>query len=93
MHRTTIDVDEQQMRTLRALAATRGGSVSTVVRDAVDEYVKRHRDHDEAVAQLQALVERIRARVPDSVRHEEIEDDITRARAETRAARDDARRR
>ena len=91
MRRTNIYLEEDQLRTLRQLAAARGESVATIVRDAVDDYLRGHMNRDDIVNQLEETISRIRARVPDTIDPSEIEEDISAAWAEARAIRRDAR--
>ncbi|HDL86409.1 MAG TPA: ribbon-helix-helix protein, CopG family [Candidatus Acetothermia bacterium] len=41
MHRTQVQLDEEQMRALRAEAARSGVSVAALIREAVDVYLSR----------------------------------------------------
>ena len=87
MRRTNIFLAEEQLDGLRTLAASRGESVATVVRDAVDQYLTQHLDRDEVVSRLDDILARLSARVPTTINPDEIERDITLAREEVRAAR------
>lgn len=92
MRRTNIYLDEDQLRALRRRAADEGKSVATVVRQAVDQYLGELRETDEAWRRSFAqLTERMQSRVPAGVPPEEIEADITAARAEVRRAHRAAR--
>jgi predicted transcriptional regulator len=42
MNRTTLTLDEETRRRLRRIAAERGVSMATVIREALDEAVERH---------------------------------------------------
>jgi predicted transcriptional regulator len=84
----TIELDDEQIRVLERLAATDCRSLDEVVQQAVDSYlVQRRRDWSEWGDRFDALVERVRAHVPADVTPEQIESDITAARAEVRAER------
>lgn len=88
MQRTNIYLDEEQARALKHLAAEEGLSVAELVRRAVDAYLAESfpnsRFWDE---RFDALIARIRARVPSDISPEEIEADITEARREVREER------
>jgi predicted transcriptional regulator len=84
----TIELDEEQGRELERLAARQRRSVEELVRQAVDGYLaEQRRDWSDWGDRFDALVARIQARIPPDVTPEEIEADITAARAEVRAAR------
>ena len=85
MRRTNIYLDDDQLSALRVVAATRGSSVATVVRDAVDAYL-RDRVIDDLgwQTEFENLLDRIRSRIDPSVTPDEIEADITAARDEVR---------
>jgi len=91
MRRTNIFLAEEQLDGLRTLAAARGESVATVVRDAVDKYLEQHLDRDALVSRLDDTLARLSARVPATIDPSEIERDITLVREEVRAARRHAR--
>lgn len=91
MRRTNIFLAEEQLDGLRTLAALRGESVATVVRDAVDRYLEQQLDREEVISRLDNALARLGARVPTAIDASEIERDITLAREEVRAARRNAR--
>jgi hypothetical protein len=91
MRRTNIFLADEQLDGLRTLAALRGESVATVVRDAVDQYLEQHLDRDKVVSRLDDILARLSARVPATTDPNEIERDITIAREEVRTARRHAR--
>jgi len=91
VRRTNIFLAEEQLDGLRTLAALRGESVATVVRDAVDRYLEQQLDREEVISRLDNALARLGARVPTAIDASEIERDITLAREEVRAARRDAR--
>lgn len=93
MHRTNIYLDDEQLSALRMFAAAQGTSVATVVRTAVDDYLRAHFDRDALLAMLDDTVARIRSNVPIDIAPEEKEQDITAAYAEMKAARRASRRR
>jgi len=91
VRRTNIFLAEEQLDGLRTLAALRGESVATVVRDAVDRYLEQQLDREEVISRLDNALARLGARVPTAIDASEIERDITLAREEVRAARRNAR--
>ncbi len=92
MQRTNIYLDDEQLRALKHLAAEEHASVADLVRKAIDAYlVPRFSSRKEWGLRFDDLVERIQRRMPAGVTPDEIEADITAARAEVREAR--ARRR
>jgi hypothetical protein len=92
MQRTNIYLEDDQLRVLKHLAAEERQSVADLVRRAVDVYLsQRLADDDDWRARLDQLVARIQARIPQSVSPDEIEADITAARAEVKQARRAAR--
>ena len=42
MHRTTITIEDELRRRLRRIAAERGVSMATIIREAIDEKAGRH---------------------------------------------------
>src|SRR5689334_14793124 len=94
MQRTNIYLEADQLRALKHLAAEQDQSVADLVRQAVDDYLAEHiRDDHAWAARLDDLVERVRKRTTDSVPPEQIEADISAARAEARETHRAARRR
>lgn len=92
MQRTNIYLDEDQLRALKHLAVEEQQSVALLVRRAVDEFLARQfAEQADWGDRFDALVERIRSRVPSRVTPEEIEADIGAAREEVRQARRSAR--
>jgi hypothetical protein len=84
----TIELDDEQIRTLERLAATDCRSLDEFVQQAVDSYlVRRLRDWSDWGDRFEALVGRVRGHVPRDLTTEQIESDITAARAEVRAQR------
>ncbi len=93
MQRTNVYLEEDQLRALKHLAAEERQSVADLVRQAVDAYLARRLTDDPAWQErLDALLERVRGRIPADIPAEEIEADITAARAEVRQAHRAARR-
>jgi hypothetical protein len=94
MRRTNIYLDDDQLNALKIVAATRGSSFATVVRDAVDAYLR-----DQVVGdlvwrtELEDLLDRVRSRIDPSITPEEIEADITEERDEVRRRHRASRRR
>lgn len=85
MQRTNVYLDEDQLRALKHLAVEQRASVADLVRQAVDSYLARRLHEDPSWPErLDRLVERVRARVPEEVAPEQIEEDITAAREEVR---------
>ena len=86
-----ITLDQEQIASLQELASAQGQTVETVIHDAVDAYLQEHSQRRAAVAQLDDALERLRSRLPKEISDEEIDRDITEARAEywaeVRAAR------
>ena len=94
MRRTNIYLDEDQLRSLKHLAAEDERRVAELVREAIDDYLARRLADDAAWRErFDRLVERVRARVPAGISPDEIEADITAARDEVRQAHRAARRR
>jgi hypothetical protein len=87
MQRTNIYLDEQQLKTLRHLAAEERSSVAQLVRRAVDDFLTRRAisdaDRDQRFDDLLVRMRVHSAGIPP----EEIEADITAAREEVRAIR------
>jgi hypothetical protein len=94
LRRTNIYLEDDQIDALKVVAATRGSSLATVVRDAVDAYLR-----DQVVGDLawrtefENLLDRVRSRLDSSITPEEIEADITEAREEVRQIHRASRRR
>lgn len=85
MHRTNIYLDDEQLRALKHLAAEEHASVADLVRKAIDAYLApRFSSGKDWGRRFDDLVERIQRRVPPGVTPEEIEADVTAARAEVR---------
>lgn len=94
MQRTNIYLEEEQLRALKHLAAEERQSVADLVRAAVDDYLTRHMaDETQWHERLDALLLRVRSRVPGELPTQEIESDITDARDEVRQMHRAARRR
>jgi hypothetical protein len=91
MQRTNIYLEDEQLSALRHLAAARGSSVATLVRDAVDGYIEREVGREEVVAQFEDAIARVRSRIPATFEPDEIEAEITAAWDEHRTIRRDAR--
>lgn len=87
MQRTNIYLGDDQLRTLKHLAAEERSSVATLVRRAVDDFLARrlagNTDLDE---RFDALLARMRAHTA-GIPPEEIEAEITAARQEVREIR------
>ena len=87
MQRTSVYLDEEQLRALRHLAAEERHSVADLVRRAVDAYLAQRLTDDMLWRErFDQLFERVRSRVPADISPEEIEADITAAREEVRSA-------
>jgi predicted transcriptional regulator len=85
MHRT-VEIDEEQVKELEQLAARQHRTVDELVRQAVDGYLaQQQRDWSDWNERFDAFVTRVRSRIPAHLTPEEIEADITAARAEYRA--------
>ena len=85
MQRTNMYLDEEQLRALKHLAAEEHESVALLVRRAVDEFLaRRFQNADDWGRRFDELVTRVQGRVPPGLMAEQIEDDITTARAEVR---------
>ena len=91
MRRTNIYLEEDQLRVLRQLAAARGESVATLVRDAVDGFIENQASRAETVAQLKEAIALVQSRIPATLEPDEIEAEITAAWEEHRANRRNAR--
>jgi predicted transcriptional regulator len=93
VQRTNIYLDEEQVRALKHLAAEERQSMADLVREAVDDYLaKRMTDDVVWRDRLDEVLARVRARIPSTIPHEEIEADITAARQEVRLTHRAARR-
>lgn len=92
MQRVTVDLDDEQLRALERVAAEDRQSVPDVLRRAIDSYLRQRlvdgRGREE---RFDALVARVRARMPADVTPEEIEATMGAARADYRAGRAAAR--
>jgi hypothetical protein len=92
MDRTNIFLEPEQLRALKRLAAEERTSLGAIVRRAVDAYLaERGPERDDWGERFDALVARVQRRLPPAVTPEQIEADITAARAEVRHARRAAR--
>lgn len=86
--RRMVELDEAQVAELERLAAAEHRSVAELVRQAVAAYLsQRPADHSAAAERLDAVVASFRAGILPDVTPEEIEAEITAARAEYRAER------
>ncbi|MHB8575050.1 MAG: ribbon-helix-helix domain-containing protein [Dehalococcoidia bacterium] len=88
MRRTNIYLSDDQVRALRYLAADEHQSVAALVRQAVDKYLVGvlPADGQTSRQRFDDLVRRVQARQTSAISGDEIEADITRARAEVRLA-------
>lgn len=92
MQRTNIYLDEDQLKALKHLAVEEQQSVALLVRRAVDEFLTRQfAERTDWGDRFDALVQRIRSRVPARLTPEQIEADITAARQEVRQSHRSAR--
>jgi hypothetical protein len=92
MHRTNVYLNGDQVRALKHLAAEKQCSVAELVRRAVDDYLDQHAGSGQNWGRrFDDLVARIGSRRQGGVTADEIEADITAARAEVRQARAAAR--
>jgi len=94
MRRTNVYLPDDKIAVLRHLAATegRGSSVSDLIRQAIDQFLAGKLASGAPWGQrLDGLIDRVRDQLPAGVAAEEIEADVTAARAEVKQAR--ARRR
>ena len=88
MQRTNIYLDEEQIRALKYLAVEEDKSLADLVREAVDRLLaERGAARTDWPARLDALLQRMRQRLPQEVGPAEVERDITRASDEARRAR------
>lgn len=88
MERTTVALEERDLRSLERLAEREGRSVEDLVAFAVRDYIARRAMDDGGWQQRwDALIERIQSRIPTDVTPEEIEADIREARREVREER------
>jgi hypothetical protein len=67
MVRTQVQLEEEQAAILKALAAERGISLAAVVRECVDEYVKRFRfvSPEERRQRALSIIGRFNSGLPD----------------------------
>lgn len=94
MKRTNIYLDEDRLLTLKHLAVGENRSVADIVRSAIDTYLAERVVSDEVWRdRMNQLVERVQGRISPEITPEEIEDDNTKAREETRRERHATRRR
>jgi hypothetical protein len=94
LRRTNIYLEEDQLNALKVVAATRGSSFATIVRDAVDAYLRDQVVEDLAWrTEFEQLLKRVQSRLDPSTSPEEIEADITEAREEVRQLHRASRRR
>ena len=92
MKRTNIYLDEEQLESLRGLSDRRGQPMAVLVREAVDDWLRRQGvrrlPEDERVRRFEALLRR-----RDKIWHEldvsedEVERDVAEAIREVRRAR------
>ena len=101
MRRTNFYVDPEKLRTLKMVAASEGGSVSDLVREAIDEIIdKRLRARADsrtgtapglAATLLDDVMRRVdagtRADVPEAELQRDVDEAINDVRAERRARR------
>ena len=88
LQRTNIYLDEEQIRALKYLAVEEDKSLADLVREAVDRLLaERGAARTDWPARLDALLQRMRQRLPQEVSPSEVESDITRASDEARRAR------
>jgi hypothetical protein len=86
--RTTVVLDDEDMRGLERLALTEGRPVDDLVREAIHNYVaQRIARNPEWRAQFDALIARIQSHIPTGMTPDEIEADARAALAEVREAR------
>lgn len=79
----TVELDEAQIAELERLAIAEHQTIDTLVRRAVDDYLARQsRDWTDWSDRLDALTSQVQSHLPPDVTTEEIEADITAARAE-----------
>jgi hypothetical protein len=84
----TIELDETQLAELERLAEQEHTTVEELLRVAIHNYlVQQRQDWSDWAERFGALVDRVQSRIPADVTPEEIEADITAARAEVRAER------
>jgi len=88
---TAIRFDERRAAGLQAMAANSATSADDLVRCAVDEYPARRAADDTRRERFDALVTRLRDRLPSDPEPAELGRHITAAREEVRAARRAAR--
>ncbi|ADG07565.1 ribbon-helix-helix domain-containing protein [Kyrpidia tusciae] len=92
MQRTNIYLSQDQLRLLKHLAAAENKSVSDLVRQAVDEFLReRLKESSNWQAEMDALVKRVRSRVGQDISEEGIEGDVRAAKKEAREARNEGR--
>ena len=98
MKRTNVYIDEEQLRVLRHVAVETGRSFTEIVREALNEYMKRRgvesasrvigprrtMSDEEWRSRFDSVLERIRAGLPQDLNPEEIEAEITEAWREVR---------
>jgi predicted DNA-binding protein len=86
MHRTNINLAEDQMRGLKYLATDLGRPVSELIRESIDEFLaKRIKADAGMLARIGTLLTRVRDR-SSKFSSDEIEADITAASDEVRAS-------
>jgi metal-responsive CopG/Arc/MetJ family transcriptional regulator len=75
MHRTQVQLTEAQVESLKGMAARRDASLAELIREAVDQYLRRERPIDPAARRrrLMALAGKHRSgRTDGGARHDEI---------------------
>ena len=83
----TIELPDEQARELERLAAQERRSVDELVQLALGDYfARRIAERADALQRFNATVERIQARLPAHVTHEEIDADVAAAKAEYRGS-------
>ena len=82
-----VTLDAEEVQALQRIAVRDGRTVHDLVRQAVHDFVAQRDIADQEWRErLDRLVERVRSRIPPEITPEEIEADITAARAEVREA-------
>jgi hypothetical protein len=83
MRRTNIYLEEEKLVILKMLAAEEGKTVAELVRKAVNQWLDERLTHQKDWGQrLDELVNRVRSGIPADSQPEDIESDISAARAE-----------
>jgi hypothetical protein len=83
----TLELEEHDLRALKRAAANEGATIEEVAQRAIHEYLATRVAPDpEWQRRFDEIIARIQSRIPPEITPEEIEADVSAARAEVREA-------